>query len=357
MSVAPTNYLVQDQALWDSQVARSPWGHFLQSWRWGLFKEEGGWQAERFSIAGDAKAQVLWRHTPLGQWGYIPRGPAADLAGPACAELWKAIHQAARARGAAFLRVEPNTPDADPIIAQGFRAGVPCLQPQASLIIDLQPGMSAAGARMKPKTRYNIGLARRRGVVVRRGGSDDLPQFFALLRATAQRDRFYIRPFAYYRQFLEAFADHAVLLLAEHDGLLLGGIVVVAFGAEATYLYGASSNERRNLMAPYLLQWEGMAWAVARGCQRYDLWGIPPESISEQGEVEATDGPPIGEAGRGDMWGVYRFKRGFGGEAVRYAGAFDYVYAPLRYLLWQRFVPLAQRLLALRADAAREALD
>jgi len=357
MSVAPTNYLVQDQALWDSQVARSPWGHFLQSWRWGLFKEEGGWQAERFSIAGDAKAQVLWRHTPLGQSGYIPRGPAADLAGPACVDLWTAIHQVARARRAVFLRVEPNAPASAPIMAQGFREGVPCLQPEASLIIDLQPGMSAASARMKPKTRYNIGLARRRGVVVRRGGSDDLPQFFALLRATAQRDHFYIRPFAYYRQFLEAFADHAVLLLAEHDGLLLGGIVVVAFGAEATYLYGASSNERRNLMAPYLLQWEGMAWAVARGCQRYDLWGIPPESISEQGEVEATDGPPIGEAGRGDMWGVYRFKRGFGGEAVRYAGAFDYVYAPLRYLLWRRFVPLAQRLLALRADAAREALD
>lgn len=357
MSVAPTNYLVQGQALWDSQVARSPWGHFLQSWRWGLFKEEGGWQAQRFSIAGDAKAQVLWRRTPLGLSGYIPRGPAADLGGPACAELWKAIHQAARARGAAFLRVEPNTPDADPIIAQGFRAGVPCLQPQASLIIDLQPGMSAASARMKPKTRYNIGLARRRGVVVRRAGSDDLPQFFALLQKTAQRDRFYIRPYTYYRGVLEAFADQAALLLAEHDGFLLGGIVVVAFGAEATYLYGASSNERRNLMAPYILQWEGMAWAAARGCQRYDLWGIPLESLSAETDADATAGLAAGEEGTPGMWGVYRFKRGFGGEAVRYAGAFDYVYAPLRYLLWRRFVPLAQRLLALQANAAREALD
>ncbi len=356
MPVAPVNHLVQDQALWDSQVAGSPWGHFLQSWRWGVFKEEGGWRAERFSIAGDTSAQVLWRHTPMGQSGYIPRGPAADLASPACTDLWTAIHQAARARRAVFLRVEPNAPVA-PIAAQGFREGVTCLQPEASLIIDLQPGMSAASARMKPKTRYNIGLARRRGVLVRRGGAADLPRFFALLRETAQRDHFYIRPFAYYRQFLDAFADQAVLLLAEHDGLLLGGIIVVAFGAEATYLYGASSNERRNLMAPYLLQWEGMAWAAARGCQRYDLWGIPLESLSAETDADATAGLAAGEESTRGMWGVYRFKRGFGGQAVRYAGAFDYVYAPLRYLLWQRFVPLAQRLLALRADAAGEARD
>jgi len=178
-----------------------------------------------------------------------------------------------------------------------------------------------------------------------------------LLQKTAQRDRFYIRPYTYYRGVLEAFADQAALLLAEHDGFLLGGIVVVAFGAEATYLYGASSNERRNLMAPYILQWEGMAWAAARGCQRYDLWGIPLESLSAETDADATAGLAAGEEGTPGMWGVYRFKRGFGGEAVRYAGAFDYVYAPLRYLLWRRFVPLAQRLLALQANAAREALD
>ena len=196
---------------------------------------------------------------------------------------------------------------------------------------------------MKPKTRYNIGLAQRRGVLVRAAGATDLSDFYALLEETAKRDRFYIRPLSYYADVLEAFGDDAALLVAEHDGQLLAGVIIVAFGRQAAYLYGASSGEQRNLMPTYLLQWEGMAWASKRGCRQYDLWGIPKEALADGGHEGREDG----------LWGVYRFKQGFGGEPVGYAGAFDYVYAPLHYQLWQRLVPLAQRFLGLRADVAR----
>jgi lipid II:glycine glycyltransferase (peptidoglycan interpeptide bridge formation enzyme) len=198
---------------------------------------------------------------------------------------------------------------------------------------------------MKPKTRYNIGLAERRGVTVDAAGLVDLPAFYTLLEETAKRDRFYIRPIEYYAEVLEAFGADATLLLAKYDGTLLGGIVVVTFGDEATYLYGASSNEHRNLMPTYLLQWQGMMWAMGRGCSRYDLWGIPKEAADDSGENddERVDG----------LWGVYRFKQGFGGRRVSYAGAFDYVYAPLRYNVMRRLVPLAQRFLGLRADFGR----
>jgi lipid II:glycine glycyltransferase (peptidoglycan interpeptide bridge formation enzyme) len=106
----------------------------------------------------------------------------------------------------------------------------------------------------------------------------------------------------------------ARLFLARHDGDLLAGIIVFGFGRTAEYMYGASSNEKRNLMAPYLVQWEGMRWAKERGAAVYDLWGIPDR-------LEESE----------DLWGVYRHKRGYGGEIVRYIGAFDLVRAPVRH--------------------------
>ncbi len=133
---------------------------------------------------------------------------------------------------------------------------------------------------------------------------------------TSRRDGFTIHSLEYYREVLRCLepAGMATLLLAHHDGDLLAGILVFAFGHKAQYMYGASSNVKRNLMAPYLVQWEGMRWAKGRGATLYDLWGIPDRL--EEGE---------------DLWGVYRHKRGYGGTIVRYAGAFDLVRSPMRH--------------------------
>jgi lipid II:glycine glycyltransferase (peptidoglycan interpeptide bridge formation enzyme) len=120
------------------------------------------------------------------------------------------------------------------------------------------------------------------------------------------------------------------LLLAEYDGKPLAALFVARHGYRAFYLYGASSDEERNRMPTYLLQWEAMTWAKARGCEEYDLWGVPDEeeAVLEAGFETRHDG----------LWGVYRFKRGFGGELKRAVQAMDRVYNPLLYWAYLRFM-------------------
>jgi lipid II:glycine glycyltransferase (peptidoglycan interpeptide bridge formation enzyme) len=114
--------------------------------------------------------------------------------------------------------------------------------------------------------------------------------------------------------------------VAEHDGRPLAALMVFARGSTAWYFYGASSSDGRNLMPTYALQWQAMRWARARGCSRYDLWGVPdePESVLESEFTRRQDG----------LWGVYRFKRGFGGRLARTTGAWDLVLRPGLYRLY-----------------------
>jgi hypothetical protein len=142
-----------------------------------------------------------------------------------------------------------------------------------------------------------------------------------------------LQPFGLVKSDLDAGRLH--LLLAEYEGRPLAALMAFARGPRAWYLYGASTDEERNRMPTYLLQWEAMRWARRRGCQTYDLWGVPDadhETLESQFES------------RGDgLWGVYRFKRGFGGELVRSIGAWDY---PLQRLLYSVY----QAVLARRAE-------
>jgi lipid II:glycine glycyltransferase (peptidoglycan interpeptide bridge formation enzyme) len=227
------------------------------------------------------------------------------------------------------LKIEPNE-DADPaqgkwLRSLGFKASPQLVQPPRTIVVDLQDEPDLLLKRMKQKTRYNIRLAGRKGVTVRAGGESDLPEFYHLMETTAERDGFGIHTQAYYQTVHRLFVPRGqgCLLLAEHEGKLLAGLVVLALGNTACYMYGASSSESRNLMPTYPLQWEAMLWAKEQGCLTYDLWGVPDE---EESTLEAEF------AKRSDgLWGVYRFKRGFGGRVIRTIGAWDLVYAPLRY--------------------------
>jgi lipid II:glycine glycyltransferase (peptidoglycan interpeptide bridge formation enzyme) len=163
---------------------------------------------------------------------------------------------------------------------------------------------------------------------VRQGGEADLPTFYTLSQLTAARDGFGTHSLAYYRAAFDLFGPEQVaLLLAEFEGEALAGLMVFCQGQDAYYFYGASSNNQRHLMPAYLLQWAAMRWAKARGCTRYDLWGIPhaPTATLEAEFEQRSDG----------LWGVYRFKRGFGGAVVHSPGAFDFVYHPLLYRLYR----------------------
>jgi lipid II:glycine glycyltransferase (peptidoglycan interpeptide bridge formation enzyme) len=193
--------------------------------------------------------------------------------------------------------------------------------------VDLQGTEEDLLARMRPKTRYNIRLASRHGVVS--SPSDDTVSFARMIQITGDRDAFSVHTEAYYRQAFAAFSaqDKVLLLLARYQEKPIAGLMAFVQGRRCWYLYGASTDQHREVMAPYLLQWEVMRWAQSRGCTEYDLWGIPDEEKAVL-EVQFT-------ARQDGLWGVYRFKRGFGGRIHRSIGTWDRVFNRPGYMLYQ----------------------
>ena len=321
MPAAPT------RAGWESFLAAFPDAHLLQTAAWGDLKARFGWEPARLT-AGGAGAQVLFRRLAPGlTLGYVPRGPAGDWL-PA---LLPALDDLCRTRRAFALKLEPDLDD-DPqtacaLAAAGFRPSPHTVQPRRTLVVDLRGDEETLLARMHPKTRYNIRLAERKGVRVR--AWDDLPGFGRMVHATAQRDRFAAHAPAYYRAAYDLFHSDGgcELFVAEAEGAAAAALMVFAHGGRAWYLYGASTAHARAHMPTYLLQWEAMRWARRRGCAEYDLWGVPDHDRAalEAGFTARADG----------LWGVYRFKRGFGGALRRTIGAWDRVYAPAAYAVYR----------------------
>ncbi len=330
---------------WDELLAAAPGGHVLQSWAWGELKARFGWRVQRVAVGG-ALAQVLFRPLPggLGTIAYVPKGPLADYGDAGSFKaLLHAIRPLAQKQRALCLKIEPDLEDA-PALAErlralGFRPSPQVIQPRRTILVDLTADREELLRRMKQKTRYNVRLAARKGVTVRAGSEADLASFYDLMETTARRDGFGIHTRAYYEAAHQLFVEpgQGRLLLAEYEGQLLAGLVVLGTGGgdTACYMYGASSDEHRNLMPTYRLQWEAMLWAKEHGYQDYDLWGVPDENEAtlEAGFTKRHDG----------LWGVYRFKRGFGGRLVRTAGAWDLVYSPLRYRLYSAAVAWRER--------------
>ena len=190
------------------------------------------------------------------------------------------------------------------------------------MVLDLSRGYEDLPGGMHKKTRYNIGLAAKKGVRVEIAPAVRLEQWYSLYRITAQRDKIGIHPYAYYESLFSLLShsnDARVELFLAYSGEeLLAGIIVLFYGKQATYLYGASSNEKRNLMPAYALQSAAFKEAVSRGCTSYDMFGIPP-----------SDDP------HHPMAGLYRFKTGFGGEIRHRPGAWDYPYSSLIYGLYR----------------------
>jgi len=319
---------------WDHFVAHSQWGHILQSYRWGQFKEQFGWQAHRLTLVEQdaivAGVQVLLRRLPMGRTlAYVPRGPVvAPDDDAALRQILGHAMALARRHRAIFLKVEPAWGVSDDPQSLWNELGMKpgeTVQPRSTIMVDLTGSEDTWLGRMKSKTRYNIRLAGRKGITVREGNKDDLPVFHELMAVTGQRDHFAVRDLAYYREVWDLFASAglATLLLAEFEGDVLAGLMPFVFGKTAWYMYGASSNRHRNKMPTYALQLAAMRWAKSRGCATYDLWGVPDEAPADQNEDIDLTNPP-----KGSLWGVYRFKKGFGGRHFRSAGSYDAVLAP-----------------------------
>lgn len=331
-------------AEWDAFVADHPQGSLLQTTAWARLKNHFGWRSRRVWLRRDGRlvagAQLLFRSAALGllRVGYIPHGPLVDWQDEEqAAVLLNQIDLAAYEHGAGLLKMEPLLwqEEMGPAEWAALCARLGCLsnsdtiQPPRTLVIDLRPSEEEILAAMKQKTRYNVRLAEKKGITVREGTAADLPTFNQMMQITSQRDHFGVHSPTYYRLAYELFAPRqAALLIAEYEGRPLASLMAFACGRRAAYLYGASSNEDRERMPTYAAQWAAIQWARRKGCTEYDLWGVPdlPEAELEANFNDRPDG----------LWGVYRFKRGFGGRLQRTVGAADRVYNKLVYWLYRR---------------------
>lgn len=321
---------INDASQWNSALAALPGRHVLQTWEWGQFKRRWGWTPRYLlSPAHDAAALVLRRTiSPLNlNLLYVPKGPALDYANAATVDrVLGDLIEVARRERAIFIKIDPDLPAADQLILRdrGWRFSAEQIQFRNTMLIDLTPAEDQLLAAMKPKTRYNVRLAEKKGVVIRSGTLADLDLLYAMYAETAQRDGFIIRPLDYYRDAWGSFIQSGLgqPLLAQVDGDVVAGLILFHFADRAWYMYGMSRNVHRDKMPNYLLQWAAIRWAKARGCTRYDLWGAPDEL------TEADS-----------MWGVYKFKEGLGADFTPHVGAHDYVISPLGYWLYTRLMP------------------
>lgn len=304
-----------------------PDAHLLQLPEWAEFKGHFGWQSVIFSNQS-AYAQVLFRSLPAGfTIAYLPKGPL----GSHWSSLWQQIDQECKKRKTVFLQVEPDLNLPLPVEMEAqftpeFIREEHTLQPRRTTLISLHADEETLLAGMKQKTRYNIRLAAKKGVVVR--PTDNVKGFYEMMLTTGDRDGFAVHSLDYYQKVFDIFSPSGkcVLLAAYYENTPLAYLMLFVSGNRSWYFYGASDNSQRNLMPTYLLQWEAMRWAKDHGALEYDLWGIPDadEDELEENFSDRSDG----------LWGVYRFKRGFGGQIVRSSPAFIKVYKPLLYKLY-----------------------
>lgn len=330
---------IDHPAEWDAGLRALPHAHVLQSWQWGEFKARWGWSAERWRLDdGDgapvAMVQLLRRRVgPVSAW-YAPKGPtAADAAAYEAALAF--VERRARRSLAIWAKIDGDplytAPDAnaytatlerlrDSLQARGWRRSRRQVQFRNTLFTRLDRTDDELLAGMKEKWRYNVRLAARRGVTVRQATPADFGTLYDLYGETGRRDGFVIRTRAYYDDVWRSL--NATAFIAERDGQALAGLVLLCFADRAWYFYGMSRTESREHMPTYALQWHAMRWARDAGYATYDWWGAPET---------ADESDP--------MWGVYRWKQGFGARPIEGIGAWDFAPSPALAQLLARAMP------------------
>ncbi len=321
-----------DSREWD-EFLKSQRGSWLQSFAWGTFQSALG-RPVRFLQVRDRR-KTIWAQIliiklllPFGQsilYSPLPYlfNPKASLA--AQKEITALILQAIKKDKALLFRLDPaeeKTPFATQLYRSlGFLPSRKHLQPRETLILDLTPSTLQLFNNFKPKTRYNIRLAEKKGVETKISDRiEDLPIFLKLLDATAKREKIQLHPQAYYQKQFSTLAPRGLekLFLAYYQRKPIAGILVSFFNDRATYLHGGSLREYRQLMAPHLLQWQAIQTARDLGCKEYDFWGIAPANHPSH------------------PWaGITRFKLGFGGKVVSYLPAQELPLQPFWYKIYK----------------------
>ena len=356
---------------WNELISKLPNPHFLQTYEWGQVKGKYGWEPlyavrgadGKWKVESDlnllstfhspvAAALILKRQVIRNGFAarlsvlYSPKGPLLDWTNESLRNrVLDDLQSFAKKQGAIFLKCDPDVvlgtgiPDSEGDVPEnsgqvlmselrrrGWESSSDQIQFKNTVIIDLNPSEEEMLARMKQKTRYNVRLAEKKGVSLRIGTMDDLGMLYKMYAETSVRDGFVIRDDGYYKTvwtlFMNSSEPTCEPIIAEVDGVPVAAIFVFYFAGRAYYVYGMSRSVHREKMPTYLLQWEAMKRAKAKGCAVYDLWGAP-EVFDESDS----------------MWGVYRFKEGLGGNVVRTLGAWDFAPSPLWYKMYSEIIP------------------
>lgn len=345
--------IVSDHEQWNTFLEEHGSGHLLQSYEWGELINTlgntiirlGAFDGDRLvgtmmlSVSQVPLPRVLsWLHL---KWLYCCRGPNVEEGNrEALAALIDEAHALARREHAIVLRLEPNVSEGEDSdrgwssTLAGFILNPFSVHPRRSWVLDIQAEHDELFQHFSKKWRQNIRQAERRGVTIRLGTSvADFDAFYKLLLNTSIQHDFFLHSKAYYEKIFQTFicTGNGALLIAEHEQRIVGVNMIIKLGACCWDMYSASSNKQLGLNESYLLQHHCFAWAKAQNCTHFDFRAIPEI-------LEPTE----------EMWGIYEFKKGFGGYSVLAMQTHDYVYRPLLYKIWSSVVK--QRRLKRRTD-------
>lgn len=334
-----------EKNLWNDFVANSPESPILQSFEWGELKSHFGWQPIRIAIEDNEKIvagiSILKREIPFTGHSlfYAPRGPLIDFKNRELFHfLLEVIEKEAEKNNAISLKIDPEILEGNAEVlanlrAFGFVKALKQIQPRATLLLDLERDLDKVLMSFEEKTRYNIRLAEKKGVLVKEDPTErGINIFYTMYAETAKRDRFLIHPLTYYQKIREILFQSGLgtNFIAYFENQPIAAVIVFSFGRKVWYMYGASHYAYRALMPNQLLHWEIIKWAKERHFKVYDLWGVP---------VNPTPEHPL--------WGIYRFKKGFQGKLVKFIGTYDFPYSPLFYNLFEHGVVWWQSLRSL----------
>ena len=313
----------------------SPDGGFLQSEQWRKFQEAVG--RRTFNISSDGfYASIIEHRLPIvGKYFYVPRGPiiSCNMEHETCNMEFDKLTSLAKKEKAGWIRMDVNYENSKYKIVKAPHD----MQPRELFVIDITKSEEELLADMKSKTRYNIKVAQKHNVkiiVIDKSQADSqkyLENFLELVKVTAKRDGITPHPESYYRQMFETIPpENLKLYVAEYDGKIIAANIVIYYGSTATYLHGASDNEYRNVMAPYLLQWQAILDAKKSGLEKYDFGGVCSGPTALENDLKRSD--------RYNAWsGITKFKTGFSPETkpVEFPGSYDIVINPFKYYLYR----------------------
>lgn len=341
-----------NKASWNEQVAASPFGDVLQCLEWGELKKPD-WRPLPLFIGPpekpDAQALILRRSLPrTGRCiFYIPRGPILDWENHDTARaIIEKIRAEAKRQRAILVKIDPAVPKGDANIEKtlqnlGFLPSPDAAnsfggtQPRFVMKLDISGSEDEVTKRFHQKWRYNIRLANKKGIEVKTDCTrDDVKVFHDIYRVTAERDGFTGRPLSYFHKMWDVLVEKGIakFFVTTFEGQPLSAAICFILGEQCWYVYGASSNEHRNLMPNHAMQWAMIDWARSQGCTVYDFRGVH-DIKSDDGKLldNLMDSPD----------GLVRFKAGFGAQLVEYCGEWDLVIDPKWYWLWTTGRPRA----------------